>query len=64
MEPNDRITGVKTETDVVRRSLEAAFEPHRKQPSLSDRIRPLQARVAALGAIDPDFDMKAFTDDL
>jgi hypothetical protein len=32
--------------------------------SILDRIRPLQARVAKLGPVDPDFDMKGFTDEL
>ena len=59
-----RVTGAKTKTEAVRQALEFALAHQRKQPSLSDRIRPLQARVAALGAVDPDFDMKAFTDDL
>lgn len=59
-----RITGAKTETEVVRKALEAALEPRHKQPSLVDRIRPLQACVAALGAVNPDFNMKAFTDEL
>jgi len=59
-----RITGAGTETEVVRQALEAAPESQLKQPSLIDRVRPLQARVAALGAVDPDFDMKTFTDDL
>ena len=31
---------------------------------LADRIKPLQSRVGALGPVDPDFDMKAFTDKL
>ena len=31
---------------------------------LAERIKPLQSRVAALGPVDPDFDMKAFTDEL
>tara|TARA_R110002049_G_scaffold164956_3_gene330979 strand:+ start:6317 stop:6493 length:177 start_codon:yes stop_codon:yes gene_type:complete len=30
----------------------------------ADRIRRLQSRVAALGPVDPDFDMKVFTDEL
>jgi antitoxin VapB len=59
-----RITDAITETEVVRQALEGALEPQHKQPSLNDGIRPLQARVAALGPVDPDFDMKAFTDDL
>jgi|TARA_R110000787_G_scaffold58808_1_gene133618 hypothetical protein len=34
------------------------------QASILDRIKPLQSRVAALGPVDPDFEMKAFTDEL
>lgn len=34
------------------------------QASILDRIEPLQARVAKLGPINPDFNMKAFTDEL
>ena len=30
----------------------------------ADRIKLLQSRVAGLGPVDPDFDMKAFTDEL
>lgn len=59
-----RVTRAKTKTEAVRQALKFALAHQSKQPSLSDRIRPLQARVAALGAIDPDFDMKVFTDDL
>lgn len=34
------------------------------QASILDRIRPLKIRVAKLGPVDPDFDMKGFTDEL
>ena len=34
------------------------------QASILDRIRPLQVRVAKLGPVDPDFDMKGFTDEI
>lgn len=30
----------------------------------ANRIKRLQSRVAALGPVDPYFDMKAFTDEL
>ena len=30
----------------------------------ADRIKPLQSHVAALGPVDPDFDIKTFTDEL
>lgn len=59
-----RVTGAKTKTEAVRQALEFALAHQPDQASLSDRIRPLQSRVAALGAVDPGFDMKAFSDDL
>jgi|GEM_PF-3742824 len=34
------------------------------QASILDRTKPLQARVPNLGPVDPDFDMKGFTDEL
>lgn len=34
------------------------------QASILDKIKPLQARVAKLGPVDSDFDMKGFTDEL
>ncbi|WP_372992753.1 hypothetical protein [Sulfitobacter sp.] len=30
----------------------------------ADRIKRLQSRVEALGPVDPNFDMKVFTDEL
>ena len=59
-----RATGAKTKTDAVRQALQAALEAKLKQAALADRIKPLQARVTELGPVDPDFDMKAFTDEI
>ncbi|WP_281827615.1 type II toxin-antitoxin system VapB family antitoxin [Jannaschia rubra] len=59
-----RATGAKTKTEAVRQALRDALENDRNRPSLSDRVKPLQDRVAALGTPDPGFDMKSFTDDL
>jgi antitoxin VapB len=59
-----RATGARTKTEAVRQALLDALKNSRNQPSLNDRVKPLQDRVAALGTPDPDFDMKAFTDDL
>ncbi|CTQ31666.1 type II toxin-antitoxin system VapB family antitoxin [Jannaschia rubra] len=59
-----RATGARTKTEAVRQALRDALENSRNQPSLHDRVKPLQDRVAALGTADPGFDMKAFTDDL
>jgi len=57
-----RATGAKTKTDAVRQALQAALDAKLSQTSILDRIKPLQSRVADLGPVDPDFDMKTFTD--
>jgi antitoxin VapB len=55
--------GAKTKTEAMRQALEFALALQNDQAPLRDRLRPLQARAAALGPVDPDFDMKAFTDE-
>lgn len=59
-----RINGAKTKTEAVRKALQAALENRRTPTPICERIRPLQSRVAALGATGTDFDMKAFSDEL
>ena len=58
-----RVTGAKTKTEAVRQALEFALAHQRKLPVLGDRIRRWQGLVAALGVVDPYFDMKVFTDE-
>ncbi|WP_299568029.1 MULTISPECIES: type II toxin-antitoxin system VapB family antitoxin [Roseobacteraceae] len=57
-------TGAKTKTDAVRQALQAALAAKLDKIPLADRIAPIQARLAALGPVDPDFDMKSFTDEM
>ena len=59
-----RITGAKTKTDAVREALQAALDAKLKQTSIFDKIKPLQSRVVELGAVNPDFDMKKFSDEM
>lgn len=59
-----RITGAKTKTEAVRQALQAILDAKLDQTSLTDRIKPLQSRVTALGPVDSDFDMKTFTDEI
>ncbi|KJZ21426.1 hypothetical protein TW83_18905 [Paracoccus sp. S4493] len=59
-----RLTGAKTKTDAVRDALQAALDAKLNQTSIFDRIKPLQSRVADLGAVNPDFDMKKFSDEM
>ncbi|WP_113913588.1 type II toxin-antitoxin system VapB family antitoxin [Roseovarius dicentrarchi] len=58
-----RATGARTKAEAVRQALQDALEDSRDRASLIDRIKPLQERAANLGPADPDFDMKAFTDE-
>lgn len=59
-----RLTGAKTKTDAVREALQAALDAKLNQTSIFDKIKPLQSRVAELGEVNPDFDMKKFTDEM
>lgn len=59
-----KATGAKSKTDAVRRALQAALAAKLNQTPIAERIKPLQSRVAELGAADPDFDMKTFTDEM
>lgn len=58
-----RAAGAKTKSEAVRQALEFVLAFQNDQAPLRDRQRPLQARAAALGPVDPNFDMKAFTDE-
>lgn len=59
-----RLTGAKTKTDAVREALQAALDSKLNETSIIDKIKPLQDRVAELGAVDPHFDMKKFSDEM
>ncbi|SFU18446.1 type II toxin-antitoxin system VapB family antitoxin [Mesorhizobium sp. YR577] len=53
-----------TKKEAVRIALEHELERARRQRPLTEVVADLQARVAALGPGDPDFDMKRFTDEM
>jgi antitoxin VapB len=59
-----RRLGTKTKTEAVRVALENELKRAGEKLSLEERIRPLQDRIAALGPKDPDFDEKAFMDEM
>lgn len=58
------LTGARSKTAAVEAALKSAISAAKAETPLSDRIKVLQDRVAARGPTDPDFDMKAFTDEL
>lgn len=59
-----RETNAPSKTEAVRTALLHELERNRVRKPLRDRIAVLQAKYAALGPSDPNFDMKAFTDEM
>ena len=63
---NEVQTVLKTATkkEAVRIALQNELARARRKQPLAELVADLQARVAALGPGDPDFDMKKFTDEM
>ena len=60
-----RVTKAPTKTDAVKTALKHELERKRAEVPLIDRIRAIQAEARQkLGPVDPDFDMKKFSDEL
>ena len=55
-------TGAKSKTDAVREALQARLDEVRDKTPLLERIREIQSLADAIGDPDPEFDMKAFSD--
>jgi antitoxin VapB len=58
------ITGAQSKTEAVRAALQAQLEAIVKKKPLIERVRDLQAKADEIGEVDPNFDMKKFTDDM
>jgi len=59
-----KLSGAKTKTEAVRIALTAQLAVEQARMPLLDRLAPLLHRADELGAADPDFDMKRFTDEM
>ncbi len=60
-----RETDASSKTEAVRNALLHELERNRARKPLRERIAVLQAQAAAvLGPLDPNFDMKAFMDEM
>jgi antitoxin VapB len=59
-----RLTKAKSKTEAVRTALEAQAQSLRRKRPIAERIARAQAIAAQIGKPDPNFDMKAFMDDL
>ena len=59
-----KATGAPTKTEAVRNALIAQLEAEKSRKPLLERVREIQAKAAKIGPVDPDFDMKKFTDEM
>lgn len=58
------LTGAKTKTEAVRQALRKQRDQARKTMDVGTRLARAKAMADALGASNPNFDMKAFTDEM
>lgn len=58
------LTKARTVTDAVRSALEHEIERERNKLPPSSRLARSVAMAAAMGPVDPDFDMKKFSDEM
>ncbi len=59
-----RALGVRTKTEAVRLALSHELDRANAAKGFDERNADLLARVASFGEADPDFNMKAFTDEM
>jgi antitoxin VapB len=59
-----KLTNARTKTEAVRRALEDHLVRARQAKPLQARLARAKAMADAMGAGDPDFDMKAYTDQM
>ena len=58
------LTGARTKTDAVKAALQHEIERIRRRAPLQEPLKPIWAMVDAIGPVDPNLDMKKFTDEL
>lgn len=59
-----RVTKAPSKKEAVRIALQNELGRARRLTPLVDRLAKAQAMIAAMGPSDPEFDMKAFTDEM
>ena len=57
-------TGAQSKTEAVRKALLAQLQAAMQKKPLLERIRDIQDMADEIGPVDPDFDLKKFTDDM
>lgn len=60
-----KLTGAPTKTEAVRTALQGAIQRSREQIPLKERLRRIKEEAWATGLVpDPNFDQKAFFDEM
>ena len=63
-EQAQKILKAPTKTDAIRQALERVVEADEQRPPLAERLEKIKQRYKAMGTDDPDFDQKAFLDEM
>ena len=56
--------GARNKTEAVRTALQFQLEAEQKKKPLLEQMKEIQAKVKKLGDLDPNFDMKEFSDEM
>lgn len=59
-----KILGTPTKTDAVRFALERLLAEQESEVPIRERLKAIQRRARELGTSDPNFDEKAFMDEM
>ncbi|WEZ83885.1 type II toxin-antitoxin system VapB family antitoxin [Rhizobium sp. 32-5/1] len=59
-----RVLKTRTKTEAIRIALERVIAAEENRPPLMERLKKLQDRFAAFGPRDPNFDQKAYLDEM
>lgn len=59
-----KATGATNKTEAVRAALKAQLVAETQKKPLLERINEVRAMADTIGAPDPDFDMKTYTDEM
>ncbi|KQW30986.1 hypothetical protein ASE36_01440 [Rhizobium sp. Root274] len=63
-EQAQKILKAPTKTDTLRQALERVVQEDEQRPPLAERLENIKQRYQGLGTVDPDFDEKAFLDEM
>uniref|UniRef100_A0A7C1NYN5 Histidinol dehydrogenase n=1 Tax=Agrobacterium albertimagni TaxID=147266 RepID=A0A7C1NYN5_9HYPH len=63
-EQAQKILKAPTKTDAIRQALERVVEAEEQRPPLAERLEKIKQRYQGMGEVDPNFDGKAFLDEM